>query len=76
VFFKDVDRTATKSSIKDALLTIAAENGELLSKSRADALADKFKRGEFDPMLAKFIQYSDPTGEQATRRVDNERLAA
>jgi len=76
VFFKDVDRTATKSSIKDALLTIAAENGELLSKSRADALADKFKRGEFDPMLAKFIQYSDLTGEMAARNVDKERIAA
>ena len=76
MFFKDVDRTATKSSIKDALLTIAAENGELLSKSRADALADKFKRGEFDPMLAKFIQYSDLTGEMAARNVDKERIAA
>lgn len=70
MFFKDVDRNAPKSDIKEALLLIAAENGELLSKSRADALADKFKRGMFDPMLAKFIQYSDPVGEEATRKAD------
>jgi len=76
VFFKDVDRTAPKSDIKDALLNIAAENGELLSKSRADALADKFKRGMFDPMLARFIQYSDPVGEEATRRADKSKAAS
>ena len=76
MFFKDVDRSATKHDIRDALLMIATENGELLSKSRADALADKFKRGEYDPMLARFIQYSDPVGELATRNVDAERLAA
>lgn len=70
MFFKDVDRTAPKNDIKDALLNIAAENGELLSKSRADALADKFKRGQFDPDLARFIQYSDPVGEEATRNAD------
>ena len=70
MFFKDVDRTATKNEIKEALLNIAADNGELLSKSRADVLADKFKRGDFDPMLARFIQYSDPVGEEATRNAD------
>ena len=75
MFFKDVDRTARKNDIRDALLNIAADNGEDLSKARADKLADKFKRGEFDPMLARFIQYSDPTGEAATRNVDAERLA-
>jgi len=75
VFFKDVDRTARKNDIRDALLTIAADNGEDLSRARADKLADKFKRGEFDPMLARFIQYSDPTGEEAARKVDAERLA-
>lgn len=75
MFFKDVDRTAPKSDIKDALLTIAAQNGELLSKSRADALADKFKRGMFDPDLARFIQYSDTVGETAAGNVDRERRA-
>ena len=76
MFFKDVDRSATKNEIKSALLDIAANNGELLSKSRADSLADKFKRGEFDPMLARFIQYTDNTGEEATANVDAERKAA
>lgn len=70
MFFKEVDRSAPKGAIKDALLMIAADNGEVLSKSRADMLADKFKRGMFDPMLARFIQYSDPTGETATTRAD------
>lgn len=75
MFFKDVDRSATKNEIKDALLDIAATNGELLSPSRADKLANKFKRGEYDPMLARFIQYSDPVGEEASSNVDAERLA-
>lgn len=70
MFFKDVDRSARKNDIRDALLTIAASNGEDLSKSRADVLADKFKRGEFDPMLLRCIQYTDNTGETATRNVD------
>lgn len=76
MFFKDVDRTAPKSDIKDALLWIADENGELLSNSRADALADKFKRGMFDPMLARFIQYSDPTGEEASTRADKKKTTS
>lgn len=70
MFFKDVDRTATKNDIAAALLAIANENGEPLSDARADKLANKFKKGIFDPMLAKFIQYSDPVGELATRRAD------
>lgn len=65
MFFKHVDQSATKNEIKVALLEIAADNGETLSKSKADNLADKFKRGLFDPLLEKFIQYQDPTGEQA-----------
>lgn len=70
VFFKDVDRSAPKNDIRDMLLWYAAENGETLSGARADKLANKFKRGEFDPMLARFIQYSDPVGEKATRNAD------
>ena len=69
MFFKHVDQSATKNEIKVALLEIAADNGESLSKSKADTLADKFKRGLFDPMLEKFIQYQDPTGETAVKRV-------
>ena len=76
MFLKSVDRTATKNEIRDALLDIAASNDEHLSKSRADALADKFKRGAYDPDLARFIQYSDPVGEEAASNVDKERLVA
>jgi len=48
----------------------ATSNGETLSDARADKLANKFKKGQFDPLLARFIQYSDPTGEKATREAD------
>lgn len=70
VFFKAVDRAATKNDIADALKSIAADNGETLSDARADKLANKFKRGLFDPDLARFIQYRDPTGEEATSEAD------
>lgn len=70
MFFRYVDRSATKNDIAAALQTIATENGETLSDARADKLANKFKKGQFDPMLARFIQYSDPTGEEATRLAD------
>lgn len=68
MFFKAVDRAATKHEVRDALLDIATENGETLSPSRALNLAAKFKAGRFDPDLARFIQYSDPTGETAVDR--------
>ena len=70
MFFRYVDRAATKNEIADALKMYANNNGETLSDARADKLANKFKKGLFDPMLARFIQYSDPTGETATRRAD------
>jgi hypothetical protein len=73
VFFRFVDRTAPKNEIRDQLIWTAYDNGEELSKARADKLANKFKRGEYDPDLARFIQYSDPVGEEAARNVDNER---
>ncbi|UXM92522.1 hypothetical protein [Paenarthrobacter sp. JL.01a] len=44
--------------------------------ARADKLANKFKKGLFDPDLARFIQYSDPTGEEASARVDKEKAAS
>lgn len=65
MFFKFVVKSATKNEIKAALLWNAEQQGADLSKSRADALADKFKRGEFDPDLARFLQHSDTTGEIA-----------
>lgn len=76
MFLMAVDRTAPKNDIRDALLWIANENGEELSQARADKLAVKFKRGEFDPDMARFIQYSDPVGEEASHNVDAERRAA
>ena len=75
MFFKYVDRSATKNDIAAALKAIATENNETLSDARADKLANKFKRGQFDPDLARFIQYSDIVGETATRNVDRERMA-
>ena len=70
MFFRYVDRSATKNEIADALKMYATSNGETLSDARADKLANKFKKGQFDPLLARFIQYSDPTGEKATREAD------
>jgi hypothetical protein len=70
VFFKYVDRSATKNEIAAALKNIATANNETLSSARADKLANKFKRGQFDPDLARFIQYSDPVGEEATHKAD------
>ena len=75
MFFRYVDQSATKNQIRDALLWNASENGEELSRSRANNLADKFKRGQFDPDLARFIQYSDPVGEEAASNVDKARMA-
>ncbi len=63
------DLTATKNEIRDALIDLAAAKGHPLSKSRADYLADKFKRGLFDPELAYVLGHADPTGEIAVRNV-------
>lgn len=65
MFFKFVVKSATKNEIRDALLWSAGEQGEELSPARADKLANKFKKGEFDPDLARFLQHSDTTGEIA-----------
>lgn len=64
-----VDPTATKNEIRDHLLVMAAEADHELSKSRANNLADKFKKGMFDPELAYVLGHQDPTGEEAVRRV-------
>ena len=64
-----VDRSATKNTIRDWLLILAHEAGRPLSGARADKLANKFKRGLFDPELAYFLQWADPTGEKAVRNV-------
>ena len=65
----------TKNKIRDDLMLMAAEQGEPLSKSRANNLADKFKKGLYDPELARVLQHSDPTGETATNNVLKEQAA-
>lgn len=72
MFFDHVghlDRSATKHQVRDELLFLAGEQGSPLSKSKADKLADRFKRGAFDPDLARVIGWSDPTGEEAVNNV-------
>lgn len=64
-----IDRRQTKNEIRDQLIGLAATNGTVISRARADKLANKFKKGQFDPDLASILSYSDPTGEQATARV-------
>lgn len=66
----------TKNKIRDELMLMAAEQGEPLSKSRANNLADKFKKGLYDPELARVLQHSDPTGEAAVSNVLKEWVAA
>lgn len=64
-FFKAVERSMTKNEIRDWLLTVAAHHGQELSDARADKLANKFKKGLFDPLLQKLLHYADTTGEMA-----------
>ena len=71
-----VDRSATKNTIRDWLLILAHEAGRPLSDARADKLANKFKKGLFDPELAYFLQWADPTGEKAVRNVLAQRAEA
>ncbi|MGN6406175.1 hypothetical protein [Sinomonas sp.] len=70
MFLKGFDRSATKNELRDALLDMAAERGAELSDAKADKLANKFKQGRFDPDLAYFLDYDDPTGEDASARAD------
>jgi hypothetical protein len=70
------DTTARKADIRDHLMILAADAGQPLSKARADKLADKFKRGTFDPALVRIIGWSDPTGETACNNVMREAVAA
>ena len=59
----------TKNKIRDDLMEMAADQGEPISKSRANNLADKFKKGLYDPELQYILDHSDPTGEQAVNNV-------
>lgn len=71
-----LDRSATKHQVRDELLFLAGEHNQPLSKSKADRLADKFKRGEYDPDLVRVIGYSDPTGETAVNNYMRELATA
>lgn len=71
-----VDPTATKNEIRDALMDLADAKGHAISRSRANNLADKFKKGLFDPELEYVLQHSDPTGEEAVRNVMREQMVA
>lgn len=76
MFTAYVNPRMTKNEIRDGLLDMATDAGQLLSKAKADKLANKFKKGLFDPELHKVLAYSDPTGEQATSRVWREQIFA
>lgn len=74
-FLAGVDRLDTKNQIRATFLENAADLDLELSKSRADRLADKYKRGrldQYDPDLMRVLDYSDPTGEEATSNVMDE----
>lgn len=64
-----LDRRGTKNELRDQLLALADGCGQPLSRSRANKLADKFKRGIYDPDLARVASYRDPTGEIAVNNV-------
>lgn len=77
--FSDIpglDRAQTKNEIRDRLLVEAFWSGHPLSKSKANNLADKYKKGMYDPELQRIINYSDPVGEQAVNNVLKEQVAS
>lgn len=70
--FAGVDRADTKNTIRDMFAENAAYLGMDLSRSKADKLAQQYKRGrldEMDPELRRVLMHSDPTGETAVRHV-------
>lgn len=75
MFYQACDRTAPKHTIREWLEHLAADAGREISRSKALKLADRFKRGVFDPELLPVVQWSDPTGETATSNVMRERTA-
>lgn len=64
-----IDRSLTKNEIAEQLVQLAAVHGQILTPSRADKLANRFKKGQFDPELKSLLVYRDPTGDQAVARV-------
>lgn len=64
-----LSRSKTKNQIRDVLLLEAALADHPLSKSRANNLADKYKKGLYDPELQYILNFQDPTGEEAVNNV-------
>lgn len=64
-----IDRSMRKNDIRDYLLERAAVSDYPLSKSRANNLADKYKKGEYDFELDYILNYHDPVGEKAVNNV-------
>lgn len=61
-----IDKSLPKNQIRDELLELASIADHSLSKSRANNLADKYKKGHYDPELEYLLTYQDPVGEAAT----------
>lgn len=71
-----VTRAMTKNQIRDEFLRVADLLKISLSQSRADYLANGYKRGKDidlltapNPEWKRIIDYSDPTGETAVNNV-------
>lgn len=58
-----------KNEIKDYLLEQARLKDHPLSDSRANNLADKYKKGKYDFELDYILHYWDETGETAVNNV-------
>lgn len=72
MFYQRVDRSAPKNTIRDWLMILAADADRVISKAKADKLAQRFKQGTFDPELLPVTEWSDPTGETAVANVMRE----
>lgn len=73
-----ISRTLTKNEIRDEFLRIATERGRLLSRSRANNMADRYKRGRIvhDSIhkdLVDLYLHADPTGYTAIHLTECER---
>ncbi|WP_394163359.1 hypothetical protein [Galactobacter valiniphilus] len=69
-----ISRSLTKNEIRDEFLRLADEQGRLLSRSRANNMADRYKRGRIihDSIhneLVDLCHHSDPTGERAVHHL-------
>lgn len=73
-----VTRAMTKNQIRDEFLRVADLLKIDLSRSRANNLADRYKKGKSidllttpNPEWKRIINYSDPTGEMACGFIRN-----